>query len=35
MKEDEFNRAKAELAKKIGTLLSKGKKLVEDKKQLA
>lgn len=34
MKEDEFNRAKAELAKKVQTLLMKGKKLVEDKKQL-
>lgn len=35
MQEDEFNRAKAELAKKVQTLLAKGKKLVEDKKQLA
>lgn len=34
MKEDEFNRAKAELAKKIQALLMKGKKLVEDKKAL-
>ena len=34
MKEDEFNRAKAELAKKVQQLLQKGRKLIEDKKQL-
>lgn len=34
MKEDEFNRAKAELAKKVQTLLAKGKKIVEEKKAL-
>lgn len=34
MKEDEFNRKKAELAKKVQQLLAKGKKLIEDKKQL-
>lgn len=33
MKEDEFNRKKAELAKKVQALLAKGKKLIEDKKQ--
>ena len=34
MKEDEFNRAKADLAKKVRKLLEIGKKLVEDKKNL-
>ena len=31
MKEDEFNRSKAELAKKVSELLNGGKKLLEDK----
>jgi len=35
MKEDEFKQAKAELAKKVSTLLQMGTKLVKDKKNLS
>ena len=35
MLQDEFDRAKAALAKQVSTMLQMGKQLVEDKKRLA
>ena len=35
MTENDFNYAKAELAKKVQTMLAQGEKLVEEKKRLA